>query len=341
MKKHLFISFIVVLLLVFMSSCSGDCKHSVSDYYSDKYKHWREYTCGCDIEVEMGIHKNDDGDTLCDICGYEVGLKEDKLVYCWYDYKDEYNSQKSISISLDEVDITILVDICNNLKFTKEKPEHFKTKLRYCIRHYDTQNDAFFVNGDEKYLTLTEEFTNEYADVLYTLDFTYSQVKQVYTTPTGEVTKYAKLSPEQLESIKAALKIVSDYFEPKEGTFSLMDFEIFIDELSIEDISMVRIIEENINDSAETKIYKTEEYLVIQSVLANCESMKMETVSADIVKLEDSCKVTIEFTLKDGTLKEFVYYDCFDGDIYTDGERYFKLRNSFSSFKSEMELIEE
>lgn len=340
MKKNLIASFILIIFVIFISSCSNDCKHTVSEYISNEYWHWREYTCGCDIEFEMEKHQNDDGDIFCDLCGYEVGLKVDKLIYCWYDYKDEYNSQKSASINFYAVNLNILVDICNELTFTTDEPKYFKTKLRYCIKHYDTETDMFFVDGSEEYLTLTQEYSKEYADVLYTLDFTYSQVKQTYTTPSGEVVKYAKLSFEQLESIKTAFKVVVDYFEPEEGTFSLSDFEVLIDEISIDDISVVRIIEEDLKNNKKD-IYKTEEVLVIQDVLVNCETMTMITVSSDTVQLEDSVKVIVEFILKDGTVRKFTYYDCYSGDIYTDGERYFELRDSFESEKKEMELITE
>ena len=336
MKKWL-LCFLLVLFTVLFSSCNYDCKHSVSEYITNEYYHWREYTCGCEIDFKMELHQNDDGDTLCDVCGFEVGLKVDKLMYCWYDYKDQYNSQKSASISLDVVDLSALVDVCNELTFTSEIPKYFKTKLRYCIRHYDTENDSFFVNGDEEYLSLTQEYTNKYADVFYTLDFAYMQVKQEYSTPTSQITKYAKLSLEQFTTIKNAFEVISEYFEPKEGTFALSDFELLIDEISVDDISMVRLIEENLNDN-NIGYYNTTDVLVIESVLANAQSMKMISLTSGSVQMENSVKVTVEFTLKEGNVRSFVYYDTSSGDVYLYGERYFKLRNSFDDQKEKMEL---
>jgi len=190
-------------------------EHSYAEWQYDEYKHWREYICECDLEAEMNTHTNDDGDALCDVCGYDVGIKSDYILYCQYYYTNEYGSHTHTQISLDGIDVSVLVDISNALSYIDGDPGSSPTKIKYCIRHYDTDIDPFFVTGDEQYLDLSENFTNERADVTYSIDYVNSQIIRAYTTPQGMVEGYAKLSIEQLTAIKEAFRRVADALEPK------------------------------------------------------------------------------------------------------------------------------
>jgi len=189
-------------------------EHSYGEWQYDEYKHWREYTCGCELEAEMNTHANNDGDALCDICGYNVGVKKDYVVYCQYYYTNEYGSHTHTQISLDDVDVSILVEISNSSTYIKGDPGSSPTKIKYCIRHYDTDTDPFFVKGDEQYLDLGANFTSTRADVTYSIDYVNSQIVRQYTTPDGEVEEYARLSTEQLNAIKEAFQPVADILEP-------------------------------------------------------------------------------------------------------------------------------
>lgn len=190
-------------------------EHVYSDWQCDEFKHWREYICGCDHEGEMETHTNNDGDALCDVCGYNIGIKEDYVVYCQYYYTNEYGSHTHTQISLDDLDVSILVEISNSLIYTKGDSGSSPTKIEYCIRHYDTDIDSFFITGDEQYLDLSANFTNARADVIYSIDYVNSQIVRKYTTPEGEVEEYAELSTEQLNAIKDTFKPVADILDAK------------------------------------------------------------------------------------------------------------------------------
>ena len=214
MKRSLSILILIIVCFSFLVSCnSPQHEHTYGDWECDEYKHWREYTCGCDLEAEMSTHTNDDGDALCDVCGYSVGVKEDYVVYCQYYYTNEYGSHTHTQISLEDLDVSILVEIANSLTYTKGDPGSSPTKIEYCIRHYDTNADAFFVTGEELYLDLTGNYTNERADVTYLVDYVNSQLLRVYTTPDGEIEEYAALSAEQLDAIKDAFQPVADILD--------------------------------------------------------------------------------------------------------------------------------
>ena len=185
-------------------------EHTYGEWQYDEFKHWREYTCDCEFESEMDTHTNDDGNALCDVCGYNVGVKADYVIYCQYYYTNEYGSNTHMQIALDGLDVSVLVEISDSLTYVKGDPGSSPTKIQYCIRHYDTDTDSFFVTGDEQYLDLSENFTNERADVIYSIDYVNSQIVRKYTTLEGEVEEYAALSAEQLSAIKAAFQPVAD-----------------------------------------------------------------------------------------------------------------------------------
>lgn len=220
MKKALAYVLVAILTVSCLASCDlseKEHKHTYGAWQYDEYKHWREYACGCEHEAEMDTHTNNDGDALCDICGYHVGVKEDYVVYCQYYYTNEYGSHTHTQISLEDLDVSILVEISNSLSYTEGDPGSSPTKIMYCVRHYDTATDPFFVTGDEQYLDLSANFTNERADVTYSVDYVNSQITRTYTTPEGEVEGYAKLSAEQLNAIKTAFQSVANVLEPQVG----------------------------------------------------------------------------------------------------------------------------
>ena len=214
MKKILAIIICTIMCATILAACSKNCEHTWGRWLHDEYKHWRDYTCGCGSEGEIDTHTNDDGDALCDICGYDVGVKSDYILYCQYYYTNEYGSHTHTQISLDGIDLSILVEISNSLTYIEGEPGSSPTKIIYCIRHYNTDTDSFFVTGDEQYLDLTNHFTNKRADVTYSIDYVNSQITRVFTTPEGEVKGYAKLTDEQLNAIKDAFQSVADILEP-------------------------------------------------------------------------------------------------------------------------------
>lgn len=188
--------------------------HTYGEWECDEFKHWREYTCGCDLEAELGSHVNDDGDELCDVCGYDVGLKEDYLLYCLYFYVNEYGSHTQTQISLDEIDLSVLIEILDSLSYFYDYEGSSPTKIQYCVRHYDTETDEYFVTGKEQYLDLSGNLTNKHADVTYSIDYVNSLVTRRYTTANGKAESYATLTLEQLNAVKEAFKPVADILEP-------------------------------------------------------------------------------------------------------------------------------
>ena len=214
MKKLLVFCLMGALCLCVLAACDNvGHEHTYGLWQHDEFKHWREYSCGCDLEEEIDTHTNNDGDALCDVCGYNVGFKKDKILYCSYYYTNEYGSNTVTQISLEDIDLSFLVELSNSLTYVAGDPGSSPAKIDYCIRHYDTDNDFFFVTGDEQYLDLTGNFTSERADVSYTVDYVNSQIVRVYSTPDGEVEEYAKLGAGQLDSIKAAFRPVADQLD--------------------------------------------------------------------------------------------------------------------------------
>ncbi len=212
MKKILAILICIIACITLLASCDKPHTHRYTEWEYDEYKHWRDYACGCELEGELDIHTNDDGDEFCDVCGYEVGIKTDYVLYCIYYYVNQYGSHTQAQIY--DIDLSILVEIANSKSFISGDPGSSPTKIQYSVRHYDTETDTFFITGNEQYLDITENYTNKHADVTYCIDYVNSRIVRTYTTPTGEVEGYADLEAEELDAIKEAFKPIADYLEP-------------------------------------------------------------------------------------------------------------------------------
>lgn len=220
MKKILLLSVAFILALSFLSACSNPDEtfgneskpheHSYGEWECDEFRHWREYTCGCDLEGEIGVHTNYDGDEFCDVCGYNVGFNRDDVLFCQYNYINEYGSSTHAQIALDYLNLDDLVSLSVLNLYTNGDLVSFETKIWYCIRHYDIEKKSFFITGDEQYLSLSGKFTSEYADVTYYIDYVNSQIIRKYTTINEEICEYAQLSLEQLNSVKEIFRVVAD-----------------------------------------------------------------------------------------------------------------------------------
>lgn len=261
---------------------------------------------------------------------------DDEIMYMTYYYRNEYNSPSMTGIDWKEHDLDILVDLANDLVFTETKPQFFKTKVQYCVRHYNNVNDktnSFFKNGNEEYKALNGDFTNDYADVMYTLDMTYGHVKQEYTTAQSTVTQYATLTDAQLTSVKQAFATITDAIEPKEGMFSLSAFELWIEEINVDDIAMVKFTTDTSTINDFRHIYSSTFNGHILSMFVTCQQMEMFTVDVTQSQVTGGSATTVEFILTDGTVKTFDYYS---NQYYTDGTRYFKFKSSF--YQQELDL---
>lgn len=261
---------------------------------------------------------------------------DDEIMYMTYYYRNEYNSSTMTGIDWKEHDLGILVDLANDLVFTETKPQFFKTKVQYCVRHYNNANDknnSFFENGNEEYKALNGDFTNDYADVVYTLDMTYGHVKQEYTTAQGTVTQYATLTDTQLTSVKQAFATITDAIEPKEGRFSLSAFELWIEEINVDDIAMVKFITDTSTINDFRYIYSTTDRAMLQAMFVRCQQMEMFTVDVTQTQVTGGSATTVEFVLTDGTVKSFDYYS---NQYYTDGTRYFKFQSDFDEHELDL-----
>lgn len=261
---------------------------------------------------------------------------DDEIMYMTYYYRNEYNSPAMTGIDWKEHDLGILVDLANDLVFTETKPQFFKTKVQYCVRHYNNANDktnSFFENGNEEYKALNGDFTNDYADVMYTLDMTYGHVKQEYTTAQSTVTQYGTLTDAQLTSVKQAFATITDAIEPKEGMFSLSAFELWIEEINVDDIAMVKFTTDTSTINDFRHIYSSTFKGHVLSMFVTCQQMEMFTVDVTQSQVTGGSATTVEFILTDGTVKTFDYYS---NQYYTDGTRYFKFKTSF--YQHELDL---
>ncbi|MBO7303951.1 MAG: hypothetical protein J6V09_01855 [Clostridia bacterium] len=212
MKKLFALLICIITCITLLASCDKPHTHRYIEWEYDEYKHWRGYACGCDLEGELDIHINDDGDEFCDVCGYEVGIKTDYVLFCLYYYVNQYGSHTQTQIY--DIDLSVLVEIANSKTFISGDPGSSPTKIQYSIRHYNTETDSFFITGNEQYLDITEKYTNKHADATYYIDYVNSRITRMYTTLSGEVEEYASLEPEELYAIKEAFKPIADYLEP-------------------------------------------------------------------------------------------------------------------------------
>lgn len=250
----------------------------------------------------------------------------DELIYAWYHYYNEYNSPNKVSVDTTAYDLSYLVTLSNSLTFTDQKPQFFKQKVTYCIRHQNVKNqNAFFPNGNEQYKALDTTFTSNHADVSYALDFVYGQVQQQYTTPNGTVTKYATLTQTQLADVKSAFSLLAESIEPKEGTFSLSNYEIWLDEIDVSDVDKIKIVVDTSTKNDFRYIYTFSMYSTINSTVNRYTEMKVRSIDQQDVPIGSRNVITINFIFKNGTTKLINWYD---NQYYYDGTRYLKIVDS-------------
>ena len=129
MKKLLFVSLIMLLVLCLLTSCNFSLVHkhvTEDEWSSNEFIHWRDVTCTwnmCKINVVTEEHVNCDADLLCDICGYslEPQSNSDEVAKIVLDYeqskKDELDKLHSehpeynyYYHAVDEVHCTLILD---------------------------------------------------------------------------------------------------------------------------------------------------------------------------------------------------------------------------------------
>ena len=139
--KKLFSFLLVVTLLILLVSCDiisvfKDCKHTVGDYHTNNSQHWRNYTCGCDIDAVYEDHYDENSDGKCDACGYGMYNGLDHVCSTEY-YMDAENH--------------CLRSVCGCHGF----PEFLEP-------HYDLNNDescdacGYFMGDDEDNVALSD-----------------------------------------------------------------------------------------------------------------------------------------------------------------------------------------
>ena len=138
--KKLLLFLLALTLVISLASCDmfilTDCKHTVGEYRSNNDQHWRNYTCGCDIDAVYEDHYDENSDGKCDACGYGMYNGFDHICSTEY-YKDAENH--------------CLRSVCGCHGF----PEFLEP-------HYDLNGDeicdvcGYFMVGGEEYVALTD-----------------------------------------------------------------------------------------------------------------------------------------------------------------------------------------
>ena len=79
MRKVLISIFAVVFVLLCFASCDSlKHEHITDDKWShNEHSHWKNITCSwnwCQFDIVTEEHKDDDGNLLCDVCGFEMSV---------------------------------------------------------------------------------------------------------------------------------------------------------------------------------------------------------------------------------------------------------------------------
>ena len=106
MKRILFTVFCLVMLLCALTSCNDSPKHEhiVGEWNYDAIQHRRSVTCStseCQTTPEIGNHIDEDGDSVCDVCG----CQHMHTVGEWG--HDNNHHWRAITCSTNECDISL------------------------------------------------------------------------------------------------------------------------------------------------------------------------------------------------------------------------------------------
>ncbi len=98
--KRILAFLLVFTLVISLAACDvfmlNDCKHTFGEYHSNNDQHWRNYTCGCDIDAVYEDHHDENSDGKCDACGYGMYNGMDHICSTEY-YRDaEYHCLVSV-----------------------------------------------------------------------------------------------------------------------------------------------------------------------------------------------------------------------------------------------------
>ncbi len=119
---------------------NGGHEHAYADTWSTTPdEHWRDVTCGHSVPAsDKGVHKDDDGDAVCDICGYvpehfhtfEEGWTSDEGGH-WHKATCEHDTVKNGEASHDGYEDDGVCDTCGYCVFrmhtvTVDAPDYVK-----------------------------------------------------------------------------------------------------------------------------------------------------------------------------------------------------------------------
>lgn len=179
MKKIISIISVFLVLMMLLPSCDifvpdettkeQECTvHQWSEYKHNGYVHWREYTCGCPWPEIVEEHFNNDGDLLCDICGFE-------MVEAKYD-------DNAVALAGEKMNVTYNDSIDEGYRAFLEKLNVFSAKLTAKIYERFGSGENISVSPISVYMALAlvcecsdGETRNE---VLRAVGVTYEEVNK-------------------------------------------------------------------------------------------------------------------------------------------------------------------
>ena len=130
MKKLFLMLICISLCLTALSSCELFLhEHTSGEWKYDDAVHWRESYCSleiCDFDIKEEAHYDNDGNSVCDACGYAMPKHEHSIEWHssetthWYTYTCGCESLDIAEAHIDD-DGNLICDVCN---YTFPKHEH-------------------------------------------------------------------------------------------------------------------------------------------------------------------------------------------------------------------------
>ena len=284
------------------------------------------YTCGCPSPDIIELHRDNDGDDKCDVCGWSIAetLPEDAYLLIQA-YEEKYPNAGKATI------------------------------LRYCGTYESGAIVAKLAGSDESFdCALWTETVADY-------DFNYSNGNRIRVLYGGEfytLTQAYENGYLTKENI-ADIHIKWNGKLPELGDAYLHEFENWISNLMVDDVKEIKTTTEFIGVAPGRfkDIQRTTDKAVIADVINDYKSIIMTSVAREDAEIEGGGAFTIEFILANGDVQKIYFNNgIYDGNVTKPElsslqyyrvetiptlEKYRNVKNSYSfiTYRSTYELF--
>ena len=306
-------------------SGSSSCEHTY-EWVGNEGGHQKVYTCGCPSPDIIELHRDNDGDDKCDVCGWSIAetLPEDAYLLIQA-YEEKYPNAGKATI------------------------------LRYCGTYESGAIVAKLAGSDESFdCALWTETVADY-------DFNYSNGNRIRVLYGGEfytLTQAYENGYLTKENI-ADIHIKWNGKLPELGDAYLHEFENWISNLMVDDVKEIKTTTEFIGVAPGRfkDIQRTTDKAVIADVINDYKSIIMTSVAREDAEIEGGGAFTIEFILANGDVQKIYFNNgIYDGNVTKPElsslqyyrvetiptlEKYRNVKNSYSfiTYRSTYELF--